>query len=257
MQKQKTFTKLVLLTVLIVTVATMLIAFSRRDPGSLTFAAQEKTSKSEDEKKMPIAVYSAPLPADSAERALRLARSGRYDKRFTVPFDETSPDTTGRSTISDWYIYMSALPATESDAVVLGEVISANGYISSDRTAAYSEFAIRVNNVFKDDGRLSRSSTIAVREGADVQLPSGRIIRYEIVHQGMPRIGRQYVFFLKHNEQGDDYTILTGYEIRKNHVFPLDEVEPFTAYGKYDESTFLSAVREAIAQPSEKRGLNQ
>lgn len=257
MRNQETFTKLLLINALVVAMATMLTASSRRDPGSLAFAAQEKISKGEDKNKMPIAVYSASLPADSAERALRLARSGRYDKRFTETLDETSPDTTGRSTISDWYVYMSALPAAESDAVVLGEVISANGYISSDRTGAYSEFAIRVNNVFKDDGHLSRSSTIAVREGADVQLPSGRIIRYEIVHQGMPRIGRQYVFFLKYNEQGKDYTILTGYELRKNRVFPLDEVEPFTAYGKYDESSFLIAVREAIAQPSEKRRLNQ
>ena len=257
MQNQKTFTKLVLLSALIVTVATMLMAFSRRDPGSLAFAAQEKTSKSEDEKKMPIAVYSASLPADSAERALRLARSGRYDKRFTEPFDQASPTATETSVISDWYVYMSALPVAESDLIVSGEVLSANGYLSNDRTGAYSEFIIHIDDVLKDDGRQSGRSIIAVREGADVQLPSGRIIRYYILHQGTPRIGRQYVFFLKYNEQGKDYTILTGYELRKNRVFPLDEVEPFNAYRKYDGSTFLNAVRQAIAQPSEKRRLNQ
>jgi hypothetical protein len=257
MQNQKIITKLAMLAVLIVAAATVLAAFPHRGMGSLLFTAQDKANKSGDEKKMPIAVYSAPLPTDPAERAIRLARSGRYDKRYTVPFDETSPDTTRRSTISDWYLYMLALPAAESDLVVLGEVTSTNGYLSNDRTGAYSEFSIHVNDVLKDDGRQSDRSIIAVREGADVQLPSRRIIRYEIIHQGMPRKGRQYVLFLKHNEQGNDYTILTGYELRKNRVSPLDEVEPFTAYRKYDESTFLNAVREAIAQPPEKRRLNQ
>jgi len=256
MHNQKTFTKFVLLVALIVASTIMLMALSRRDPGSLAFTDQKETSRIEDEKKMPIAVYSASLPADSAERALRLARSGRYDKRYTVPFDESSPDTTMRSTISDWYLYISALPAAESDLVLLGEVTTANGYISNDRTGAYSEFTIRVNDVFKDDGRLSSSLITAVREGADVQLPSGRIIRYEIVYQGMPRIGQQYLFFLKYSEQGKDYSILTGYELRKNRVFPLDEAERFAAYKKYDESTLLNAVREAIAQPSEKKRSN-
>src|SRR6185503_4210053 len=69
-------------------------------------ARQEETIKSKDEKKFPIAVYSASLPADSTARTQRLARSGRFDKRFTVPFDETDPDTTGRNIISEWYLYI-------------------------------------------------------------------------------------------------------------------------------------------------------
>jgi hypothetical protein len=257
MRNPRTITNVVLLAGLIASAAIVLVVMSHQDPSSLAFTAQEKSSKNEDEKKMPIAVYSTSLPADSAQRTLRLARNGRYDKRYTVPFDVTSPDTTGRSSINDWYVYMSALPATESDLVVLGEVTSANGYLSNDRTGAYSEFSIHVNDVLKGDGRQSDRSIIAVREGADVQLPSGRVIRYEIVYQGMPRVNRQYVFFLRYNESGKDYTILTGYELRNNRVSPLDEVEPFTTYKIFDESSFLQAVREAIAQPPEKKRLNQ
>ena len=257
MPNPKTFTRFLLLAALIVVAATVLITSSQRAVGSLAFTAQEKTSKSEDEKNMPLAVYSASLPVDPTERAIRLARSGRYDKRFTEPFDQASPTATESSVISDWYAYMSALPAAESDLIVSGEVMSAKGYLSNDRTGAYSEFVIHIKDILKDDGRHSDRTIIALREGADVQLPSGRIIRYYILHQGMPRIGRQYVLFLKYNEQGKDYTILTGYELRKNRVSPLDEVEPFTGYRKYDESAFLNAVREAIAQPSDKRMLNQ
>jgi hypothetical protein len=149
-------------------------------------------------------------------------------------------------------LYVPALPTGQSDLVVLGEVTSSNGHLSNDRTGAYSEFAIHINDMLKGDSRLSGSSIVAVREGADVQLPTGRIIRYEIVHQGMPRIGRRYVFFLKYNEQGNDYAILTGYELRKNRVFPLDEVGPFITYKKADEGIFLNLVRQAIIRPSEK-----
>jgi hypothetical protein len=253
MVSQKTLSKLGVLAALIVIAGTMLAALLSRFPAASAFATQKKTTESNDENKMPRAVYSAQLPTEPEERAIRVARSGRYDKRFTVPFDETSPDTTGRSSINEWYLYISALPAAESDLVVIGEVTSASGYLSNDRTGAYSEFTVQINDALKDDGRQSGKSVIAVREGADVQLPSGRIIRYEIVYQGMPRMARKYVLFLKHNEQGNDFTILTGYELHENRVFPLDQPESFASYKKYSESAFLNAVREAIAQPPEKR----
>ncbi|MEK6301189.1 MAG: hypothetical protein AABO41_10745 [Acidobacteriota bacterium] len=254
MVSEKILFKLVVLGALIVAVLTVLAALPGRDPAESAFASQKKTTEGEDGNKKPLAVYSAQLPSEPAERAIRLARSGRFDKRFTVPFDEASPDTTGRSSINDWYLQISALPAAQSDLVVIGQVTSAIGYLSNDRTGAYSEFTVQINEVLKDDGSQSVQSIIAVREGADVQLPSGRIIRYEILHQGMPLTGRQYVLFLKHNEQGNDYTILTGYELRENRVFPLDQPQQFAIYETYSESAFLNAVREAIALHVRKGG---
>ena len=72
---------------------------------------------------------------------------------------------------------MSALPVDESDLIVLGKVGSANGHLSNDRTGAYSEFSIHIEDVLKDDGRQSDRSIIATREGANVQLQSSRVIR--------------------------------------------------------------------------------
>jgi hypothetical protein len=247
MVSQKTLSKRGVLAALIVIAGTVVAALLGRFPAASAFATQKKTTESNVENKMPLAVYSAELPTEPAERAIRVARSGRFDKRYPVPFDELSPDTEGRSSISDWYVYMSALPATESDAIVVGEVTSTNGYLSNDRTGAYSEFTVRIYDVFKGTDILSGTSLTAVREGADVQLPSGRIIKYYILHQGIPVAGRRYVFFLKYNEQGKDFTILTAYELRKSGVLPLDEVEPFIVYSKREEGEFLNLVREAIA----------
>jgi hypothetical protein len=204
--------------------------------------------------KMPVAVYSASLPNDPIERTLRVARSGRYDKRDPVPFDQASRSARGRAVFSDWYAYIPALPASQSDLIIRGDVVSAGGYLSNDRTGAYSEFSIQIDEMFKPDGRTLGASIVAVREGADVQLPSGRIFRYEIVHQGMPVIGRRYLLFLKYNPEGKDYTILTGYELRRNRVYPIDEVAPFIVYKRFDESPFLNLVRETIRQSTPKEG---
>lgn len=257
MLSQKTLSKPLVLAAVIVAAATVLAALPGRDFTESAFAIQQATNKGEGGNKMPRALYSAQLPNDPAERAMRVARSGRYDKRHTVPFDETSPDTTGRTEINDWYLHMSALPAAESDVVVIGEVTSEIGYLSNDRTGAYSEFTVQIENVLKDDARQSVRSITAVREGADVQLPSGRVIKYHILHQGMPVAGSRYVFFLKYDEEGKHYAILTAYELRKNRVLPLDEVEPFIGYRESEEGTFLNLVREAMAHSPNKRRLNQ
>jgi hypothetical protein len=226
--------------------------------GGLASSMQQQGGKTENENsdstKMPVAIYSASLPSDPIERTLRLARSGRYDKRDPVPFDQVSHSARGRAVFSDWYTYMAALPASQSDLILGGDVVSASGYLSNDRTGAYSEFSIQIDEVFKPDGRALGVSIVAVREGADVQLPSGRIVRYEIVHQGMPVLGRRYLLFLKYNQEGKDYTILTGYELRKNRVYPIDEVAPFIVYKKSGESAFLNVVRETIRQSTPKEG---
>jgi hypothetical protein len=70
------------------------------------------------------------------------------------------------------------------------------------------------------------------------------------------------LFFLKYNEEGQDFSILTAYELRAGRVFPLDGLdrngkvfEAYAAYQKYkdvDEATFLAEVREAIGSASVK-----
>jgi hypothetical protein len=256
MQSHRRINKLFLPAAFVITVtaAAPAVLPNRGHVGS-AFTAQQTTSKGGGEKndekdKMPIALSSASLPGDPAERALRLARSNRYNKRHTVPFDEDA-DTGGRSSINEWYLYIPALPTSASDAVVLAKVVDAKGYLSNDRTGAYSEFTIIVEQIFKDGRRslMTGNSVVTEREGANVKLPDGRIIRYQIAYQGMPQIGRRYVFFLKYNEQGEDYQVLTGYELRKGRVSPLDEADHFAAYEKLGEDAFLNAVREAVVHP--------
>jgi hypothetical protein len=241
---------------------TVLLELSDWGHANSTSTVQDQIRSRKDDKQerdeFPIAVYSASLPNEPAERALRHARNSRYDNRYPVPFDELPADTTERFAVCDWSL-TPALPTVESDAVLSGRVLAVNAYLSNDKTGAYSEFTITIEEVLKRDGRSPLepgNSIIAERAGAAVQLPSGRIVRTGFAGEGMPRIGRQYVLFLKYNDQGEDYHIVTGYELRNKRVFPLDMGEAFRIYKDADTGTFLNTVHQAVANPPEKKRLN-
>jgi hypothetical protein len=238
----------------ILSAALMLASVVNEDTGGVALAMQtnKQAAQDKDEKiKMPVAEFSVSLPDDPAEQARRIARSNRYDNRQTVRFDQWSPTATGWSSISEWYLYIAALPTAESDAVVLGKVIDAKGYLSRDKTGAYSEFTVLIDEVFKfsDSSLVPGVSIIAEREGASVRLPDGRVIRYEIAYQGMPQVGREYVLFLKYEPQGADYRLITGYEVRKGLVLPLDEADHFATYKNSSAKTFFNELREALVHP--------
>ena len=249
--------KLSLQTVLTAVTITVLLELSNWAYASLSAPVQDQIRRPKNDQQerdeFPIAVYSAALPNETTERALRHLRNSRYDKRYPVPLDELPPDTTEKLVACDWGL-TPALPTAESDAVLSGRVLAANGYLSNDKTGAYSEFTIIIEEVLKSDGRSSLepgNSIIAEREGAAVQLPSGRIVRTGFVGAGMPRIDRQYVLFLKYNKQGEDYHIVTGYEVRNGRVFPLDGGARLSIYKEADASTFFNAVHQAVANPAE------
>ena len=227
--------------IIITTLALAAIIFTlpSRSNNTATSQQQERSGKKQGtQDEMPIAVFSVSEPVDPTEQVLRKARNSRYDNSYTTRFDQARSDTVERSRISHFWINM------------------------PDKTGAYSEFTIRIEKALKDDGRLSSGVLIVEREGADVKLPDGRILRYRIADQGMPRVGSRYVLFLKYETQGNDYHILTGYRLYNGHVFPLDDaIGRFAAYKDSDEVTFMNAVEAAIVNPppppQDMRKINQ
>jgi hypothetical protein len=156
-----------------------------------------------------------------------------------------------------------ALPIAQSDAVVVGEVTDAKALLSEDKTSIYSEFAVIISDVLKNNcsAELSEGYSIDVaRYGGAVRFPSGKIVQRGDEGRPFPRLKRRYLFFLKYNNEGQDFSILTAYELRAGRVFPLDGLdrdgrafEAYAAYQRYkdsDEATFLNQVRAAIANTS-------
>lgn len=220
-----------------------------------TGSAQKISKEERENQTRPLAVFGAAESGDPSEKAIRHARNSRYDNYNHVPFDQWPANADANLVSSEWWMYVPALPVDESDAVVLGKIVDARGYISNDKAAAYSEFTVKVEKSFKAKDQRSIApgeSLIALRYGADVKLPSGKIIKVGVADQRMPQIGQRYILFLKYNSQGDDYDILTGYKLKKGQVFPLDDVERFAIYKGHDKDVFLNLVQDTITKSVEK-----
>ncbi|MDT4895699.1 MAG: hypothetical protein QOH25_776 [Acidobacteriota bacterium] len=203
-----------------------------------------------DADQLPLTEYMASKSSDLK----RKAKDVRYKKRFPTPISASGDELPANSTLH-WWAGLSALPADKSDAVVIGQITDAQAFLTDDNTGLYSEFSVRITEVLKDNGSNHLTDSIVVeRVGGAVKFPNGRIKQFRFNGQEMPRVGRQYVLFLKSNGQGQDYIILTGYELRAGRVFPLDGRGGkllFSRYAGFDQTAFMTEVRDAIEVSSQ------
>lgn len=235
---------------------------------------QTKVHEQHDKSTYPVADYDAKEPSDLKMQSLRRARGKRHNiqLRATEKVDIRRLMLTEES-YSSWGGPPShaatepALPASQSDVIVVGKLTNAQAFLSEDKTSVYSEFTVLVDEILKNNSSLaltSGNSITTVRTGGAVRFPSGKIIQRGFGGKPFPLTNRKYVFFLKYETEEQDYPIVTAYEFRDGLVFPLDGfdidgrlLEPYAEYQKYkgwDEALFLNRIREAIAQSAEGRG---
>ncbi|MDQ1638123.1 MAG: hypothetical protein QOF62_1462 [Pyrinomonadaceae bacterium] len=204
-------------------------------------------------------------PTDSRERAKRDAKNRRYDKKDKRAKRLTGLPSGGGVVRGGEAPPPLPLPAAQSDAVIIATVIRAQPYLTASETSMYTEFTFSVEEVLKNDGLASvavGNTVDADREAGAMRLPDGRVIRYETGGVGrLPRVGRQYVLFLTRCNDGQDLSVLTGYELHQGRVFSLDgEKRVFSPetglitrkapFEGVEKATFLELVRTAIANPN-------
>jgi hypothetical protein len=152
---------------------------------------------------------------------------------------------------TDTFVEMQpVLPAARSDAVVIATVTSAQAYVSSDKSAVFSEFKVVVNEILKYPfvTSLAVGDTLtAVREGGRVKFPSGRIQTYSMSGQGTLQIDKKYVLFLKYGSDSQDFLVLTGYRLESGLVTPVEKDTRYFFYKDAEEKKFLDLVRDLIA----------
>ena len=240
--------------------AAMIQVLSMRSPGQ---NSSNSISRGEAVDHIPLVDFGASESTDKTvveeqTRANRHAVGSHYDKRYLLKRDV---DTGGRPVLTNsfWNETLPALPVVRSGLVVLGEVVGADAHLSNDRTGVYSQFTVRVEEVFKDSSSIVFPGGLITmeRSGGRVRFPSGRITRYGVAGQDMPRLQQHYVFFLEPNDQ--QYSIVTAYQVVSGQVHPLDgqnapgppeRVRPWAgdSYNGANATHFLDEVRKAVAQ---------
>lgn len=181
-----------------------------------------QAAKQIDDAATPIVDFDNPNAADRIDKNTRKLKGVRYDKGM-VPRDP-HPHLGEIIVEPEWRSGFSDLPADRSDIIVEAVVGDSKAFLSEDKTGVYSEFTILVSKILKvaPDVSVNLGDTIvAERFGGKVRYPSGKVIRCRIARQGVPIVGKRYLFFLAKSDQ-DSYKLLTAYEIQGNKVFSLD-----------------------------------
>lgn len=196
-------------------------------------------------RRYPAVDFSTPAPesVDPKVHARRLSKNNRYDNKHFVAHTPAK----GLAWFgNDWDSGLTGIPVNRSDAVVVGEVLGAQAYLSQDKGSVYSEFSIRVEDVLKDGSVTPGSTITGDRVGGVVKYDGAHTVLYRLVGQDLPHVGGRYVFFLKSTGEANDYSILLGYELRSGKVFLLDEIPVTAAYKGMDSSSFLNVVKECL-----------
>ena len=203
---------------------------------------------------LPIADAFVLEESDREKRIKRQSKNARHDNRRSREITE-APYPLNVTVNTHWWQGLAALPFADSDVVCLGEVVDSRAYLSNDRTSVYSEFTVKTEDVFKNQGELPTakgSEVVIERSGGAVRFPSGAIQRYTTINQRMPLVGRRYVFFLKRVYQ-ETLSLITGYELRGHHVMPLDgsvnptgDKLPFDIFKGTVIDRFLDSIRAGV-----------
>ena len=212
----------------------------------------KQLQREEIESQFPAAELEAPEPTDPEERARRRKKSARYDKHNFVNPHDGSGRGTETELVSEWDLGLPAIPSSRSDVIAVGNVTDARAYLSNDKTGIYSEFKVTVEEVLKNSAAaplLVNDFICVERIGGAVRYPSKGKYLYRVAGQGMPLVGKRYVFFLKANELAQTFDVITAYESRGDKVFPLDSAQQFDAYKGMDWAIFVGVLRGAIARP--------
>lgn len=181
----------------------------------------------------PLALYDAPPDggnADASKREQRLAKNKRYD---SIRSHWVTPPKVGQSAGWDvviknthWQVHTPPIPAQETQLAIVGTITASNAFLSESKGAVYTEHEISIESVLYSDNEFASvaagTTLTADRLGGDVRYPGDYTIRYLTYAQGMPEVGKRYVFFLKARKTPADLEIITGYEVSDDSVIALD-----------------------------------
>jgi hypothetical protein len=171
----------------------------------------------------PIVDLQNPDTSDRVDKNNRRIKNARHDNWGS---DKTRPIPSVNGVVGEpeWRSGFSDIPVATSDLIVEAVVSESHAFLSNDKTGIYSEFTLLISKpakLTKGLGVNLGDRVVGERFGGKIKYPSGQTTRWRIARQGIPIIGKRYLFFLAKLDQ-DTYNILTAYEIQDDMVCPLD-----------------------------------
>jgi hypothetical protein len=153
-----------------------------------------------------------------------------------------------------------SISPSDYDTLVIGTVMSGQGFFSSDKRNIYSEFKVALEGVIKTTARpLTVGQSIDVeRNGGTIRLSSGKVLRRGSLSESMPEIGKRYVFLLQYTADTNSFILKTGYQLEGQHVYCLDDDrknitanQSLREYGT-TESQFVEKLKESVSTKKEE-----
>lgn len=202
-------------------------------------------------------------PSDPQDRTLRLAKNNRYNTgrtALTARDGELGQQEERERFVGHYWLRDQPL-FPSSDIVVVGTLVRAQPYLSTDRSSIYTELTISVEEVIKTDPQAVaavNTNLVIDRMGGALRLASQQIVRLDLPNQGPGQLrdGERYVLFAKRTHKGQDFEMLTGFELREGQVYGLisDGGVSFRSrrgVPEYltQEEPFLEALRKAVKSP--------
>lgn len=221
-RQNRTFIGAVLAAILLL-VSLVVLSGGQANRQSLAKPDDAQLAKQIDDEATPVVDLQNPDTSDRVDKSNRRIKNARHDNWGS---DKTRPipningvvgEPEPRSGFSD-------IPVATSDLIVEAVVSESHAFLSNDKTGIYSEFTLLISKPAKLTKALGVSlndRVVAERFGGKIKYPSGQMTRWRIAREGIPIIGKRYLFFLAKVDQ-DTYKILTAYEIQGDMVSPLD-----------------------------------
>jgi len=150
------------------------------------------------------------------------------------------------------------IPAS-STTVIIGTVLSGNSFVSKNRTAVYSDYQIRIDEILKPNPTATLvvgGEVVGSRAGGAIHYPSDHTTNFLLIGHGLPEIGSQYVLFLWKpvpNQPVWEIAFDSGYQLKNGRVYALDEVNE-QLYDDMSVPVFLDVVKKAIVASQNNGG---
>ncbi|MEW6736867.1 MAG: hypothetical protein AB1489_36605 [Acidobacteriota bacterium] len=182
-----------------------------------------KAQKQPDDNQ-PIVHFDNPANEDQTDPIIREHRGKRYERDYNEIQEPTDDIEILPKNVCFFKGYREE-KILNSEIVLIGKVVNIKAFLSKKRTTVYSEFTIKIDQILKNKGKANLQVEDLIttqRWGGTVQFNSGRIQKYRINNYGYPQLRKKYILFLDFNEQEQDYSINTGFEVDGERLSLID-----------------------------------